>query len=79
MDDSGFFSVQVISRALGVWGLDLVQLNSSDPAAVRARASPVAAAAYVCNYREHCESSTRRNSLSSELDRYSQPSACLLS
>merc|ERR1719278_523268 len=53
MDDSGFFSVQVISRALSVWGLDLVQRDSSDPAAVRAKASPIAANAYICNYREH--------------------------
>jgi len=53
MDDSGFFSVQVISRALTVWGLDLVPRDSSDPAAVRAKASPIAANAYICNYREH--------------------------
>lgn len=53
MDDSGFFSVQVISRALSVWGLDLVPRDSSDPAAVRAKSSPIAANAYICNYREH--------------------------
>jgi len=53
MDDSGFFSVQVISRALSVWGLELVPLNSSNPAAVRAKASAIAATAYICNYREH--------------------------
>jgi len=53
MDDSGFFSVQVISRALSVWGLELVPLNSSNPAAVRAKASAISATAYICNYREH--------------------------
>ena len=53
MDDSGFFSVQVISRALSVWGLDLVPLQSSNPAAVRAKNSPIAANAYICNFREH--------------------------
>merc|ERR1719500_1850768 len=53
MDDSGFFSVQVISRALTVWGLELVPLNSSNPAAVRAKISAISASAYICNYREH--------------------------
>jgi len=53
MDDSGFFSVQVISRALSVWGLELVPRDSSDPVAVRAKSSPIAANAYICNYREH--------------------------
>jgi len=53
MDDSGFFSVQVISRALSVWGLELVPLNSTNPAAVRAKASAISATAYICNYREH--------------------------
>ena len=53
MDDSGFFSVQVISRALSVWSLDLVPLQSSNPAAVRAKNSPIAASAYICNFREH--------------------------
>ena len=34
-----------------MWGLDLVPRDSSDPAAVRAKASPIAANAYICNYR----------------------------
>ena len=51
MDDSGFFSVQVISRALSVWGLELLQLNSSDTVATRLRASPISANAYICNFR----------------------------
>jgi len=53
MDDSGFFSVQVITRALSVWGLDLLPLNSSNPEAVRAKSSAISATAYICNYREH--------------------------
>jgi len=53
MDDSGFFSVQVISRALEVWGLQLLPLNSSDPLAVRAKQAPISATSYICNYREH--------------------------
>ena len=51
MDDSGFFSVQVISKALSVWGLDLLPLNSSNPEAARAKNSPIAANAYICNFR----------------------------
>eukprot|EP00088_Acartia_fossae_P013727 TRINITY_DN17264_c0_g1_i3.p1 TRINITY_DN17264_c0_g1~~TRINITY_DN17264_c0_g1_i3.p1 ORF type:complete len:584 (+),score=150.03 TRINITY_DN17264_c0_g1_i3:187-1752(+) len=53
MDDSGFFSVQVISKALSVWGLELIPYESSDTLATRARQSPLAANAYICNYREH--------------------------
>ncbi|XP_023333294.1 ataxin-3 [Eurytemora carolleeae] len=53
MDDSGFFSVQVISKALEVWGLELVSFTSADPLAERARQSPLAAQAYICNYQEH--------------------------
>ncbi|CAG5127791.1 unnamed protein product [Candidula unifasciata] len=39
-DDSGFFSVQVISEALSVWGLDMVLYNSQHPVALQARADP---------------------------------------
>jgi len=53
MDDSGFFSVQVIERALSFWELTLTSFTSSDPLAVRARGSPISANAYICNYREH--------------------------
>jgi ataxin-3 len=41
MDDTGFFSVQVIAKAISVWGLELVNYNSSDETAVRARDDPV--------------------------------------
>ena len=51
MDDSGFFSVQVISKALSVWGLDLLPLSSSNPEAVRAKNSAISANAYICNFR----------------------------
>ena len=39
-DDSGFFSIQVITNALGVWGLDLVPYNSQSQVAVAARQDP---------------------------------------
>ena len=41
MDDTGFFSVQVIAKAIAVWGLDLVNFNSSDAVATNARQDPV--------------------------------------
>lgn len=40
MDDSGYFSVQVISSALDVWGLDLVPFSSSEPLAIEAQQNP---------------------------------------
>ena len=39
-DDSGFFSVQVIDNALRVWGLELLQYNSQNEIARRARDDP---------------------------------------
>ena len=38
MDDSGYFSVQVISKALRVWGLELLPFGSND--AVQATLHP---------------------------------------
>ncbi|XP_059163682.1 ataxin-3-like [Physella acuta] len=52
-DDSGFFSVQVITEALSVWGLDIVLFNSQDPVAVLARADPTKMSAFICNYHQH--------------------------
>uniref|UniRef100_A0A1I8HQX1 Ataxin-3 homolog n=1 Tax=Macrostomum lignano TaxID=282301 RepID=A0A1I8HQX1_9PLAT len=54
MDDSGFFSVQVLASALAVWDLELVPLSKRDhPTAQRARDDPTAVSAYICNFREH--------------------------
>ncbi|XP_043502574.1 ataxin-3-like isoform X1 [Polistes fuscatus] len=54
MDDSGYFSVQVISSALkGVWGLELVPYNSTEPAALMAQNDPSKMKAYICNYKGH--------------------------
>ncbi|XP_059079250.1 ataxin-3-like [Tigriopus californicus] len=53
MDDTGFFSVQVIARAIAVWGLELVSFNSSEAIAANARRDPVIQSAFICNYREH--------------------------
>ncbi|CAH1119586.1 unnamed protein product [Phaedon cochleariae] len=50
MDDSGYFSVQVISSALQVWGLELVPYSSTDE---RINADPSKMSAFICNYRDH--------------------------
>ncbi|XP_023587493.1 ataxin-3 isoform X3 [Trichechus manatus latirostris] len=51
MDDSGFFSIQVISNALKVWGLDLILFNS--PEYQRLRIDPINERSFICNYKEH--------------------------
>ncbi|XP_054274276.1 ataxin-3-like [Macrosteles quadrilineatus] len=53
MDDSGYFSVQVISSALELWGLEMIPYNSSEPRAVEAQNNPADQKAYICNYRDH--------------------------
>lgn len=51
MDDSGYFSVQVISSALQVWGLELVPYTSTDE---RIKcADPCKLRAFICNYKDH--------------------------
>ncbi|KAM4667019.1 ataxin-3 isoform 3-T3 [Amazona ochrocephala] len=51
MDDSGFFSIQVISNALKVWGLELVLFNS--PEYQRLGIDPINEKSFICNYKEH--------------------------
>ncbi|GAB1601373.1 ataxin-3-like [Argonauta hians] len=53
MDERGYFSIQVITNALGVWNLDLIPFNSQHPKAKEARANPVQQTAYICNMKEH--------------------------
>lgn len=53
MDDTGFFSVQVITAALRVWNLHLIPYTANEPQAAMARADPTSQTAYVCNFREH--------------------------
>ncbi|XP_070577520.1 ataxin-3-like [Ptychodera flava] len=52
MDDSGFFSVQVISSALTVWGLEL-EPYCSDQIAAGSNLDLGLVKAFICNYREH--------------------------
>ncbi|XP_056332812.1 ataxin-3 isoform X1 [Danio aesculapii] len=51
MDDSGFFSIQVISNALGVWGLEIVLFNSREYQQLLM--DPIHEKAFICNYKEH--------------------------
>ncbi|KAG5869761.1 hypothetical protein JTB14_028326 [Gonioctena quinquepunctata] len=51
MDDSGYFSVQVISSALQVWGLELVPYSSSDKRI--SMNDPSQMTAFICNFRDH--------------------------
>ncbi|XP_066589720.1 ataxin-3-like [Prorops nasuta] len=53
MDDSGYFSVQVISSALKVWGLELILYNSTESASLMAQNDPSQMRAYICNYKGH--------------------------
>lgn len=53
MDDTGYFSVQVISSALKVWGLELIPYNSTEPTALLAQNDPSQMEAYICNYKGH--------------------------
>ncbi|KAJ3128511.1 Ataxin-3 [Nowakowskiella sp. JEL0407] len=50
-DDSGFFSVQVISQALSVWNLVLCSILA--PEQQSARDDPTSEQAYICNLNEH--------------------------
>lgn len=51
MDDSGFFSVQVISKALKVWGLDLIPFSNASMSI--ARQHPEQEGSFICNFKEH--------------------------
>ncbi|XP_071962101.1 ataxin-3-like [Antedon mediterranea] len=51
MDDSGYFSVQVISGALKIWGLEIMPFASRD--AIGATVSPEKERCFICNYKDH--------------------------
>lgn len=53
MDDSGYFSIQVIASALEVWNLEIVPFNSQQPIALEAKVNPIDQTAFICNYRDH--------------------------
>lgn len=49
MDDSGYFSVQVISKALEIWNLELIHVDSSRVKGVKLELED----AFICNYENH--------------------------
>lgn len=51
--DTGFFSIQVLQKALEVFDIELVPYASQHPSAQQARADPQSVQAYICNLREH--------------------------
>lgn len=53
MDDSGYFSVQVISRALEVWGIELIPYSSTDERVKHVFQNPSEMKAFICNYKDH--------------------------
>lgn len=52
-DDSGYFSIQVLQRALQVWGVELLPFSSTDHIARTANNDPRSQQAYICNFRDH--------------------------
>lgn len=53
MDDTGYFSVQVISSALALWNLELIPLNSSENLARQCRNDPTQVNAYIFHMENH--------------------------
>jgi ataxin-3 len=51
--DTGFFSIQVLQKALEVFDIELIPYASQHPIAQQARADPQSIQAYICNLREH--------------------------
>ena len=51
MDDTGYFSIQVICKALEVWGLESVPYDH--PRAKSARENPTDQTAFICNLQQH--------------------------
>ncbi|CAD5114246.1 DgyrCDS3387 [Dimorphilus gyrociliatus] len=53
MDDSGYFSIQVLQKALEIWNICLFSFKSSRPEAVAARIDAHSQKAYICNFQDH--------------------------
>ncbi|CAF1432694.1 unnamed protein product [Adineta steineri] len=53
MDDTGFFSIQVLQKALEVFDIELIPYASQQHIAQQAREDPQSIQAYICNLREH--------------------------
>ncbi|TNN11648.1 Ataxin-3 [Schistosoma japonicum] len=53
MDETGYFSIQVISQALQIWCLELVPFLRQCSEAERARENPASQNAFICHYQHH--------------------------
>ncbi len=51
--DTGFFSIQVLQKALEVFDIELIPYASQHPLAQHARTDSQSIQAYICNLREH--------------------------
>jgi hypothetical protein len=51
--DTGFFSIQVLQRALKMFEIELIPFASQEPIAKQARNSPESSQAYICNLGLH--------------------------
>ena len=52
-DDSGFFSIQVLQKALTTFSLELIPYQSQNQIALVAKNDPTTQLAYICNFKEH--------------------------
>lgn len=52
-DDSGFFSIQVLQKALTSFSLELIPYQSQNQIALLAQSDPTTQLAYICNFKEH--------------------------
>lgn len=53
-DDTGYFSLQVIQKALSNLTIEMIKFNSkSSNLAISLRANPTAAQAFICHYQDH--------------------------
>lgn len=53
MDDTGYFSVQVISKSLSLWSMELININSTDRISTETREQPTKARAFILNMENH--------------------------
>ncbi|KAI9292255.1 hypothetical protein K502DRAFT_320067 [Neoconidiobolus thromboides FSU 785] len=53
MDDTGYFSSQVIEEALKIFSMELINIDSDNPKAIKAKKDPSKQKAFICNYESH--------------------------
>jgi ataxin-3 len=54
LDDTGFFSIQVLQKALESWNIELIPFTSqSSEYAINARLNPTEQTAFICHFKHH--------------------------